>query len=89
MENLCEVQGLHFARVSPSYTSQTCPVCNHTDKGNRNGEHFHCLKCNYKDDADKVGAVNVLARFLAESSSRNDTNPLSMKRKKGGSMSKH
>ena len=86
--DLCEVQGLHFARVSPSYTSQTCPVCNHTDKRNRNGEHFKCLKCDYKDDADKVGAVNVLARFLAESSQQNDTNPLSMKRKKGGSMYK-
>ena len=32
--------------------------------------------------------VNVLARFLAESSQQNDTNPLSMKRKKGGSMYK-
>lgn len=86
LENHCELQGLHFARVSPSYTSRTCPVCNYRDKRNRNGEQFHCLKCEYQGDADKVGATNILARFLAESSVRDDSNPLSMKLKKGGSI---
>ena len=43
----------------------TCPKCNHRDKRNRiSQEQFSCLSCGYSNNADFVGAKNVLIRFL-------------------------
>ncbi len=42
--------------VLPAYTSRM----------NRNGEHFKCLRCGYEEDADIVGARNVLMRLTRE-----------------------
>lgn len=50
--------------VSPKHTSQTCPNsnCNHKSKQNRKSQsEFACEKCGYKNNADIVGALNVLA----------------------------
>ncbi len=47
--------------VSPQYTSQTCPECNHVDALNRQTQsQFACVKCSYKNNADVVGAINIL-----------------------------
>ena len=48
-------------KVDPAYTSQTCPVCGHTEKGNRNKrEHlFCCQSCGYRSNDDRIGAMNL------------------------------
>ena len=49
--------------VDPKYTSQTCPDCSHKSKDNRLTQaHFECVSCGYTNNADLVGALNVLAR---------------------------
>ena len=55
-------EGHPFVEVEPAYTSQTCPVCGYTDKGNRDGKEFRCKCCGHEDDADHVGAVNICER---------------------------
>lgn len=50
-------------RVDPKYTSQTCPCCHHVSKENRKSQSaFECTECGFSDNADFVGALNVLAR---------------------------
>jgi putative transposase len=49
--------------VPPQYTSQTCPCCGHVAKENRQTQaKFECVDCGYKNNADVVGAMNILAR---------------------------
>jgi putative transposase len=49
--------------VAPHYTSQTCPACGHVGAGNRKTQAlFACLNCGYENNADVVGAINLLAR---------------------------
>lgn len=49
--------------VGPHYTSQACPACGHVAKENRQTQaKFACLDCGYENNADVVGAMNVLAR---------------------------
>ena len=54
-----------FRSVNPYKTSQQCPQehCSHTERGNRVGEKFQCLKCGYSNHADIVGSLNILTRF--------------------------
>jgi IS605 OrfB family transposase len=54
--------GKKIIEVEPAYTSQECPVCHYTDKGNRKNKQFSCLCCGYKNDADLVGAINIKNR---------------------------
>ncbi|MCS7241817.1 zinc ribbon domain-containing protein [Candidatus Caldatribacterium sp.] len=67
IKELCEVTGVQWHTVPPAYTSRTCPMCGYRDKLNRNGDVFMCLRCNYQEDADIVGAKNILMRFIEES----------------------
>ena len=49
--------------VSPKNTSRTCPntACRHTSKANRKSQsEFKCEFCGYTNNADVVGAINVL-----------------------------
>jgi len=49
--------------VDPKYTSQTCPVCQHRSKDNRQTQaEFECVECHHTSHADVVGAINVLGR---------------------------
>lgn len=49
--------------VDPKYTSQTCPVCHHRSKDNRQTQaEFECVLCGHKEHADIVGARNILER---------------------------
>jgi putative transposase len=64
LEQACEINRVSFRTVVPFYTSQKCPSCGHVDRGNRLGQEFRCLKCGYADNADMVGARNILTRFL-------------------------
>ena len=49
--------------VSPENTSITCPSCDKVSKDNRKTQAlFDCIGCGYKNNADVVGAINVLER---------------------------
>ena len=49
--------------VPPQYTSRTCPCCGHVSKDNRQTQaRFECVECGYENNADVVGAINILAR---------------------------
>jgi IS605 OrfB family transposase len=52
--------------VDANYTSQSCPMCGHTYKGNRpnKGLLFLCKNCQYTLHADLVGARNITMRTL-------------------------
>jgi putative transposase len=57
--------------VPPQNTSRTCPCCGHVSADNRPTQaRFECVECGFEDNADVVGAINVLraghARFACE-----------------------
>lgn len=55
--------GGEVIKVNPQHTSQTCPECQHVSKDNRTAQsRFKCVECGYTENADLVGALNVLAR---------------------------
>lgn len=59
-------------KVNPAYTSQTCPICGHTEKANRNKKlHVFCCKnCGYQSNDDRIGAMNLYRmgiNYLADS----------------------
>ena len=52
--------------VPPQNTSRTCPCCGHTAKENRQTQaNFECVECGYIENADVVGAINVIQRGQA------------------------
>ncbi|MCK9512866.1 MAG: transposase [Pigmentiphaga sp.] len=63
--------GGYLIAVPSQYTSQTCPCCDHVSANNRQTQaQFRCVDCGFEDNADRVGAINVLraghARFACE-----------------------
>jgi putative transposase len=48
--------------VNPRHTSQECPKCNHTEKGNRDGEKFVCRACGYAEHADTGASRKITKR---------------------------
>jgi putative transposase len=49
--------------VPPKNTSRTCPCCTHVSKDNRLTQaRFLCIHCGYENNADVVGAINILER---------------------------
>jgi putative transposase len=49
--------------VPPHNTSRTCPCCSHVSKDNRLTQaKFLCVDCGYENNADVVGAINILER---------------------------
>lgn len=57
--------------VAPQNTSRTCPCCGHVSADNRQTQaRFECVECGFEENADVVGAINVLraghARFACE-----------------------
>jgi len=64
VKTLCEREGVPFKLVPAKYTSIICPKCGYTNKKNRNGERFNCLRCGYKADADIVAAMNIAKRAI-------------------------
>ena len=55
--------GGHLIAVPPQNTSRCCPACGHTSKDNRQTQaQFECIDCGYQNNADVVGAINVLKR---------------------------
>ena len=52
--------------VVPSQnTSRTCPRCGHVSADNRPTQaRFECVECGFEDNADVVGAINILSRGM-------------------------
>jgi putative transposase len=66
--------GGRLISVSPAGTSITCPHCLHMARGNRLSQsQFQCEACGFQENADFVGALNVLraghARFACAEAS--------------------
>ena len=56
-------RGGHLIAVPPHNTSRTCPACGHISDENRQTQaRFECVECGYENNADYVGAINVLER---------------------------
>ncbi|MCB1776160.1 MAG: transposase [Candidatus Competibacteraceae bacterium] len=63
--------GGRLIAVPPRNTSRTCPCCGHVSADNRQTQaRFACVECGFEENADVVGAINVLraghARFACE-----------------------
>jgi len=57
--------------VPPHNTSRTCPACEYVSALNRRSQaQFACVACNFEENADLVGAINVLRRGEAILSSQ-------------------
>lgn len=57
--------GAKLIQVPPRYTSQECPSCGHIASMNRASQaKFHCSSCHYENNADCIGALNILERGL-------------------------
>lgn len=53
--------GGQLVAVPPRNTSRTCPCCGHVAKENRLSQaRFECVDCGFEENADLVGAINVL-----------------------------
>lgn len=53
--------GGRLVAVPPRNTSRTCPCCGHVSADNRRTqERFACVECGFEENADLVGAINVL-----------------------------
>jgi len=66
INQLCEINGVHFLPVEPAYTSQTCSKCGFVHKLSRNGEIFKCRNCGYTQDADYNASLNILNLGIAQ-----------------------
>jgi len=54
-------RGGYLIAVPPKNTSRTCPACGHISADNRQTQaRFECVDCGYENNADVVGAINVL-----------------------------
>ncbi|HHN1139071.1 RNA-guided endonuclease InsQ/TnpB family protein [Pseudomonas aeruginosa] len=63
--------GGYLIAVPPQNTSRTCPCCGHVSANNRQTQaRFECVECGFEENADVVGAINILraghARFACE-----------------------
>jgi len=63
LEYKLKFSGGELIFVNPNHTSQRCPRCGLVSKSNRKSQSlFVCENCGYRDNADHVAAVNILAR---------------------------
>lgn len=61
-------QGGYLIAVPPQNTSRTCPSCDHVSADNRRTQaQFLCVQCGFEDNADVVGAINILRAGHARS----------------------
>ncbi len=57
--------GGYLIAVPPRNTSRTCPCCGHVAAANRQTQaQFRCVECGFEENADVVGAINILARGM-------------------------
>jgi putative transposase len=62
LEYKCSWYGSECLAVNPSFTSQRCSGCGHTEADNRLSQAvFHCLRCGHHENADHNAAKNIMA----------------------------
>jgi IS605 OrfB family transposase len=54
-----ELLGKEVVMADARYTSQKCSNCSYTEKANRKGSHFCCLRCGYENHSDLNAAINI------------------------------
>lgn len=56
-----DLVGSKVIEVSPYKTSQRCPKCGRIRKDNRNHDihQYHCDRCGYNSNDDRIGAMNI------------------------------
>ena len=61
LEYKAALSGSRVIAVNPAYTSQNCPVCGDRSKKNRDRKthEYHCRRCGYRSNDDRVGAMNL------------------------------
>jgi IS605 OrfB family transposase len=64
LEQKAQEHRVDLVCVEPAYTSQRCPSCEKVSRNNRHSENFCCVDCGYSQDADSVGAMNILVSGL-------------------------
>ena len=65
-EHIAKKYGIATSLVQSYYTSQTCPKCGCIDKENRKDqEHFECIECGYKSNADLNASRNIKQRVVS------------------------
>ncbi len=48
-----------------AYKYETCPCCGHVSADNRQTQaRFQCVECGFEENADLVGAINLLSRGM-------------------------
>ncbi len=57
-------EGVPTTWIDPEYTSQRCPICGHTECGNRNKKRFKCRSCKHQDHADRGASVNIAVKGI-------------------------
>ena len=63
LEYKLEWKGGILLAVGPENTSRTCPNCEYISEHNRKTQsQFECVSCGYQNNADVVGAKNILER---------------------------
>ncbi len=62
IRTITERLGIRVVGANPKYTSQECSVCGYTNKENRDGETFKCLKCDHMANADGNASANIIQR---------------------------
>jgi len=63
LERLSEANGVRLKVVNAAYSSQACPNCCWTARGNRKGHAFRCRRCGYAGSSDAVAASNLRSRI--------------------------
>ena len=65
-EHIARKYGIAVSFVQAFYTSQTCPHCGCIDSENRKDqEHFECISCGYKSNADLNASINIRQRVVS------------------------
>ena len=59
---ISQLNSIELSYQNPAYTSQLCPNCGYVHKNNRHNEEFTCIKCGLSENADVIGAMNILKR---------------------------
>lgn len=65
-EHIARKYGITVSLVQSYYTSQTCPKCGCINSENRKDqEHFECVECGYKANADLNASRNIRQRVVS------------------------
>ena len=60
-----EAKGKSIVKVDARYTSQKCSNCSQIEKKNRNGSHYVCDHCGYREHADVNAAKNIRNNLIS------------------------